>query len=131
MEILNFKQFLKEAEDKNSSKGADAIGAMTSFLGIMPEDVPEVLSKDKKLVVNKLIKRKFPLEIAITPVSSEPKFANGKLVGADIKITPEEDEPFSYVYLNKSLNKNRLRSITTSISPNSYKDILTTGLQPK
>ena len=96
----------------------------------MPKDVPEVLSKDKKLVVNTLIRRKFPLEIAITPVASEPKFVNGKCVGADIEVTPEEDKPFSYVYLNKSLNKNRLNPLKTSIGSDSYNKILTTGLQP-
>jgi hypothetical protein len=131
MEILNFKQFFTEAEQDASNKGADFIGSLEPTLGIEKKDIPKVL-KPPTLMVNTLVRRNFPkkipLQVAITPVSSEPKFLDGKFVGAKLDIDP--DEAFPYVYLNKTTNRNRFNRINTSTSANSYDKLMTTGLQP-
>jgi hypothetical protein len=124
MEILNFKQFLAEAEDK----GADFVDSLEPTLGIRKKDTQKVLKAPTLMVNSLLTRRKFPLQIAITPVTSEPKFLNGKFVGANLEVKP--DEAYPYVYLNRSTNKNRFNPIKTSISPNSYDKLMTTGLQP-
>jgi hypothetical protein len=118
---LNFKAFFEE--DQSDDK-ADAVGALTSFLGIDPKDIPEVMVEPKLLSQMVFGKQ----QISIAPYEVKPVYRNGKCVGAHLVIKPENSKP-SYVYINSSLNSNRNDKIKGSISVDNLDKLLTLGLQ--
>ena len=118
MQKLNFKRFFEEAD------GADAVGALTSFLGIEPKDIPEVMVEPKLLSQMVFGKQ----QVSVAPYEVKPVYRNGNCVGAYLKINPEYSKP-SYVYINSSLNSNRNKKIQGAISLDSLDKLLTLGLQ--
>lgn len=122
MQELKFRDFLI-AEEKDIK--ADTMTALTSFLGIEPKNIDDAL-------VEPFLVSQLPTngkEIAISPFYIKPIMRDGKVVGAKFKVKGKETQPFSYIFINHMLNKNRNNPITGFTNRNDLDALLYKPLQ--